>query len=135
MPAPTYTMTIRVYYEDTDAGGVVYYANYLRYLERARTELMRCCGVDVPALAARGVLFVIVHAELDYRRPAVLGDELAIHTAVGDMKRASLRFDYTIRRAATGEDLVTASTTAACVNAERRVIRLPDEVFRKLGGD
>lgn len=134
MNTAVHTLPIRVYYEDTDAGGVVYYANYLRYLERARTELMRTRGIDVAELATRGVLFVIVRASLEYRRPAVLGDLLTVETVVADLRRASIRFDYLIRRTATGEDLVTASTTAACVTPDRKVIRLPDEVFCNLGG-
>src|SRR5690606_29701972 len=78
---PTATLRIRVYYEDTDAGGVVYYANYLKYFERARTEWLRQLGVDQSQLAkTERRLFVVKSVEIQYRRPAKLDDELIIHT-------------------------------------------------------
>lgn len=114
---PTATLRIRVYYEDTDAGGVVYYANYLKYFERARTEWLRQLGVDQSQLAkTERRLFVVKSVEIQYRRPAKLDDELIIHTDVTRMKRASIQFEQ--RALCRGELLCEASVTVCCVDAE-----------------
>lgn len=109
-------LQIRVYYEDTDAGGVVYYANYLKYFERARTEWLRHLGIDQSLLAkTERRLFVVKNVEIQYRRPARLDDELTIHTEVSRLGRASIHFE---QRAACGEELLCeASVTVCCVNA------------------
>ena len=81
----------RVYYEDTDAGGVVYYANYLRFMERARTEWLRALGFEQDQLRDQsGVIFAVRTAQLDYRQPARFNDELLIYTRLVRMNRASL---------------------------------------------
>ena len=110
-------LKIRVYYEDTDAGGVVYYANYLKYLERARTEWLRTLGVDQTALATtERRLFVVRNVEIQYRRPARLDDELTIHTHVEHWGRASIRFG---QRAQRGDELLCqAVVTVCCVEAD-----------------
>lgn len=110
-------LKIRVYYEDTDAGGVVYYANYLKYLERARTEWLRTLGVDQTALATtERRLFVVRNVEIQYRRPARLDDELTIHTHVEHWGRASIRFG---QRALRGDELLCqAVVTVCCVEAD-----------------
>ena len=114
-PAPA--LQIRVYYEDTDAGGVVYYANYLKYFERARTEWLRRLGVDQSLLAeTEGRLFVVKNVEIQYRRPAKLDDELTILTEVSRMKRASIQFEQ--RAECRGELLCEASVTVCCVDAD-----------------
>lgn len=109
-------LKIRVYYEDTDAGGVVYYANYLKYFERARTEWLRHLGVDQSRLATtEGRLFVVKNVEIQYRRPARLDDELTMHTEASHIGRASIRFD---QRALCGDELLcSASVTVCCVDA------------------
>ena len=109
-------LKIRVYYEDTDAGGVVYYANYLKYLERARTEWLRNLGIDQTALASTEKrLFVVRNVEIQYRRPARLDDELTIHTHVEHWGRASIRFG---QRAMRGDALLCqAVVTVCCVEA------------------
>jgi acyl-CoA thioester hydrolase len=106
---------VRVYYEDTDAGGVVYYANYLRYFERARTEWLRALGIDQIALrAAEGVIFVVVSASVEYRKPARLDDQLVITADVIEAGRAYFVFRQTARR---GDELLASATVkAACVN-------------------
>ena len=111
-------LTIRVYYEDTDAGGVVYYANYLKFFERARTEWLRHLGVDQTQLAtAERRLFVVKNVEIQYRRPARLDDELTIHTEVSHLGRASIRFE---QRALRGDELLCQATvTVCCVDADR----------------
>lgn len=110
-------LPIRVYYEDTDAGGVVYYANYLKYFERARTEWLRHLGVNQTLLAeTERRLFVVKNVEIQYRRPARLDDELTIHTHVSRMGRASIHFE---QRAMRGEELLCEATvTVCCVDAE-----------------
>jgi len=80
---------IRIYYEDTDCGGVVYYANYLKYFERARTQYLEDRGFSVAELMKAGRVFVVVHAEVDYRTPARYGDTLEIETTVAEMNAAA----------------------------------------------
>jgi acyl-CoA thioester hydrolase len=97
-----YQWNIRVYYEDTDTGGVVFYANYLKFFERARSELLRACGADQSALAdAHGVLFVVRSTAVDYLSPARLDDLLVIDSTITRLGRASVDFAQTARRADT----------------------------------
>ena len=113
---PATSLQIRVYYEDTDAGGVVYYANYLKYFERARTEWLRHRGIDQSRLAeTERRLFVVKNVEIQYRRPARLDDELTIHTEVNRLGRASIHFGQ--RAECGGELLCEASVTVCCVDA------------------
>lgn len=117
---------VRVYYEDTDAGGVVYYANYLRFCERARTERLRTLGIDQRALrAAHGILFVVRRVEADYLRAAELDDELQVISSVVDIGAASLKFEQHVVR---GEQcLFSATVSIVCLDAERwRATRIPD---------
>lgn len=110
-------LRIRVYYEDTDAGGVVYYANYLRYFERARTEWLRHLGIGQTQLAeTERRLFVVKNVEIQYRRPARLDDELTILTEVSRLGRASIYFEQ--RAECRGELLCEASVTVCCVDAD-----------------
>ena len=110
-------LRIRVYYEDTDAGGVVYYANYLKYFERARSEWLRNLGIGQTLLAeTERRLFVVRNVEIQYRRPAKLDDELIILTEVSRIKRASIHFEQ--RAECRGELLCEASVTVCCVNAD-----------------
>lgn len=103
-PAYAYSWPVRVYYEDTDAGGVVYYANYLRFFERCRTEWLRALGFDQATLARReGVIFVVARAELHYRRPARLDDNLAIQVRVAERLAGSMVFE---QRALRGTELL-----------------------------
>ncbi|TKC91119.1 tol-pal system-associated acyl-CoA thioesterase [Trinickia terrae] len=88
-----FTWPIRVYYEDTDAGGIVFYANYLKYFERARTEWLRACGVDQSRLAGEdGVIFVVKSTTLDYQAPARLDDIVTIASRIERIGRASVEF-------------------------------------------
>lgn len=117
----------RVYWEDTDGGGIVYYANYLRFLERARTEWLRSLGFSQLKLAEEpGVLFAVVSLNIEYRRPARLDDELIITCEPAIEGSASVRFAQRIYRGA-DELLVEASVRVACVDARTlRPKRLPD---------
>ncbi|UXU88535.1 tol-pal system-associated acyl-CoA thioesterase [Burkholderia sp. S-53] len=88
-----FTWPVRVYYEDTDAGGIVFYANYLKFFERARTEWLRACGIDQRQLADdTGAIFIVRSTSLDYRAPARLDDTLAIMSRPGRIGRASVEF-------------------------------------------
>jgi acyl-CoA thioester hydrolase len=123
----------RVYWEDTDGGGIVYYGNYLRFLERARTEWLRSLGFSQRELAEEpGILFAVVSLNIEYRRPAKLDDELVITCEPAVEGAASIRFAQRIYRgagAALTKDglLVEASVRVACVDARTlRPKRLPD---------
>ena len=117
----------RVYWEDTDGGAIVYYANYLRFLERARTEWLRAQGHSQLALASEpGILFTVVSVQIDYRAPARLDDELEITCEPRAEGAASLRFAQRVYRRAKAELLVEAQVRVACVDAASlRPRRLP----------
>ena len=108
---------VRVYWEDTDAGGVVYYANYLRFLERARSEWLRALGVDqVRLMHDERLQFVVVEANVRYHRPARFDDELDVTVKLESLRGASIALGQEIRRGA--ELLVSATVRAACVDAD-----------------
>lgn len=115
-----FTFPVRVYWEDTDAGGVVYYANYLRYLERARSEWLRSIGIDqVALLRDERLQFVVVEANIRYHRPAKLDDELVVSVRLEERRGASVVFRQEIRRAAKGgELLISATIRAACLASD-----------------
>lgn len=115
---------IRVYYEDTDLGGVVYYANYLKFLERGRTEMLRAAGIDQAALKAeQGAVFVVRRALIEYRAPARFDDLLTVETAVAALRGASAVMRQAVRR--DEALLVEAEITVACMTLAGRPARLP----------
>jgi acyl-CoA thioester hydrolase len=117
---------VRIYWEDTDAGGVVYHASYLRFLERARTEWLRALGVDQGALKERtGLAFMVRGMQLDFLRPALLDDELQVTVEVRERRAASILFAQSIRRA-DGTELLRAEVRVACVDIRRMLpMRIP----------
>jgi len=117
-------MDIRIYYEDTDCGGVVYYANYLKYFERARTHYLEERGLSVARLMKEGTVFVVVHAEVDYRSPAHYGDRLSIETVVSDMTAASFTFSHVIRERESQRVVVEGSARLAATDGNGKVKRL-----------
>jgi len=118
---------LRVYYEDTDAAGIIYYANYLKFIERARTEMMRAAGIDHSGMRdADGVLFIVRRCTLDYRRPARLDDWLEIHTRIVALKRASLEAEQIVLR--DGETLVHAELRLACIKESGAPARFPPDL-------
>ena len=127
-----FTWPVRVYWEDTDGGAIVYYANYLRFLERARTEWLRAHGHSQQALARdAGILFTVVSLQVDYRAPARLDDALEVSCRPQTEGRAALRFLQSIRRAAAAgvaqQLLLEAQVRVACVDATSlRPKRLPE---------
>ena len=113
-----FSIPVRVYWEDTDAGGVVYYANYLKFLERARTEWLRAAGVDQSVLRVEdGVVLVVRSVHCDYLSPARLDDELTVQVAVAQVGAASLVIDQAIDCGRDGRRLIDARVTAACLDA------------------
>jgi acyl-CoA thioester hydrolase len=127
-----FTWPVRVYYEDTDLGGVVYYANYLKFLERARSEWLRHLGISqVRLLEAERLLFAITAVEVHYLRPARFEDELAVSVELERLRRASMSFRQEIHRHGPAAELLcTAHVTAACLDADSMRPRpLPVHLF------
>lgn len=120
---------VKIYYEDTDCGGVVYYANYLRYFERARTEFLESRGVNLKALMADGIYFVVAEAALKYKAPGRYGDVLVIETLVDRAGPASIIFSHTVRRELTGEGLVEATVKLGCVGGDMKPLKLRNDVM------
>jgi acyl-CoA thioester hydrolase len=128
-----HSFKLRVYYEDTDAGGFVYHANYLRYMERARTEYLAELGVSVAGLHGQGAFLVVTHVDITYRRPAQLGDTLEVTTEFTEARtvKATLR-----QRVLRGEELlVDALLTFASINRDGRPLKLPEEMTRQWRND
>jgi len=115
---------IRIYYEDTDCGGVVYYANYLKYFERARTEYLEERGISVARLIKEGTQFLVVHAEVDYRSPARYGEFLTIETKLAETGRTSLTFAHVILERASQRVVVEGSAKLVTVDLQGKVKRL-----------
>jgi acyl-CoA thioester hydrolase len=115
-PEVPFSWPVRVYWEDTDAGGVVYHAGYLRFMERARSEWMRALGVDQFAFKqATGLAFMVRDMQIDFLRPALLDDELSVTVVVKERRAASILFTQAIMKV-DGGCLVRASVRVACVD-------------------
>lgn len=127
-------MELRVYYEDTDAGGVVYHARYLHFFERARTEFMRDQGVSVGELHNMGSVFPVVRLEIDYRAPAVLDDLLRVETQVLEVGKSSFTLGQQVIRALDGKLLVDGKVTLVCVGPGMKAKRLPENLVQVLRG-
>ncbi len=124
---------LRVYYEDTDLAGIVYYANYLKFIERARTEALIALGIDQVALrAADGVVFAVRRVVADYLAPAGLQDELQVTTTTLEASGARARLMQEVARA--GTILFRAEVTIVCLGDDGRPRRLPQTVRNALGG-
>jgi acyl-CoA thioester hydrolase len=122
---------IRVYYEDTDAAGIVYYANYLKFIERARTEMMRLYGVEhEKTRQSGGTAFIVRRCEIEYVSPARLDDELVVETRVKELGGATILLSQDVLRE--GAMLVRASVLVACIGAQGRPVRLPAELRSSL---
>ncbi|RJE80633.1 tol-pal system-associated acyl-CoA thioesterase [Paracoccus sp. JM45] len=120
-------MTLRVYYEDTDLAGIVYYANYLKFIERGRTEWLRQLGIDQLAMQqATGHVFAVRRVEADYLRPARFDDLLTVVTGLAQESPARVVVDQKVMR---GEEvLFTARVTIACLDGRGRPVRLPTDL-------
>lgn len=128
---PAHAFPVRVYYEDTDAGGIVYYANYLKFAERARTEALRQAGFDQSALMRdEKIAFAVRHCEIDFLKPARLDDCLTIETRLTDIGRASLTMRQTVIRG--GEKLAEITVKLAMVGANMKPARLPEAIKKAM---
>lgn len=122
----SYDFPIRVYYEDTDLAGIVYYANYLKFTERARTEWLRAAGVDQTAMKAQGVVFAARRVEADYLSPARFDDALVVRSSLHQMTPARIVLQQDVRR---GDALLFSSrVTIVCMTTSGRPTRIPDIV-------
>lgn len=121
---------MRVYYEDTDAGGIVYYANYLKFFERARTEWLRQLGFNQELLRQQGVLFVVREVNARYLQPARLDDELEISVIVEKMGKASFNMAQTVYRVSSEgkQPLVSGSVSIACIDSSGKPRAIPADI-------
>ena len=118
---------VRVYWEDTDAAGIVYYANYLKFAERARSDLLRCFGIGQAELKRdEDIVFVVRRCEVDYLKPARLDDDLEVWTQIIALHGASLSADQDVRRA--GENLARLKIRLACLDGRGKPARVPAAV-------
>ncbi len=126
------SLTVRIYYEDTDSGGVVYYANYLKYLERGRTEYLRERDFEQRQLAEQaGLAFAVRSLSAEYLKPAKLDDLIEVHTVVEDLGRAQVTFAQSIRRG--NDTLLTATVRVACLDLTKgKVTAMPKPIHEKL---
>jgi acyl-CoA thioester hydrolase len=126
-------MNIRVYYEDTDCGGVVYYANYLKYFERARTHYLEERGLSIVDLLKEGIEFRVTHAEVRYRSAATYGESLTIDTTLSANRRISITFSHRIRELTSQRLIVEGSATLVTVDSHGKVKRLAPSFLEALG--
>lgn len=127
----THEFPVRVYYEDTDLAGIVYYANYLKFIERGRTEWVRSLGIDQVALKRdHGLVFAVRRVEAEYLRPAKFDDELTVATGLSAVAGARLIVEQAVWRA--GEKLFTAAVTIVCLSETGAPARLPAELRQRL---
>ena len=127
---PEYRLPIRVYIEDTDAGGIVYYVNYLKYFERARTELIRSLGVDKTAVMEDGSVFVVTSAAIDYHAPARLDDQLEAVAEVVNSGAATIEFRQSVLRS--GIELASGQVRVALTDGSSGKPKRMPKVLREL---
>ena len=126
----THRFTLRVYYEDTDMGGIVYHANFLKFIERARSEWVAEIGIDQAEMREEGVVFAVRRIECDYLRPARYGDDLEVRTTTASVSGARLVMDQRVMR---GEKvLFSAQVTVACITMTGQPVRLPAELRKQV---
>ena len=126
------TIEIRIYYEDTDCGGIVYYANYLKYFERARTQYLEDRRLSVTELMNAGRVFVVVHAEIDYRAPARYGETLEIETRISEMNPAAMTFSHVVRERKSRRLVVEGAARLAVTDGNGKVRRLDKQTVAAL---
>ena len=127
----THSTFFRVYYEDTDAGGIVYHSNFLKFAERGRCEMLRDFGLECSTITEElGMMFVLKHADIEYKQPAMLDDLLEVHTAVASMRNTSFQMRQTVHK--NGKELCSMLITLVCVDANViKPVRLPDILREK----
>jgi len=122
---------LRVYHEDTDLAGIVYYANYLKFIERARSEMIRAAGVDQVALLAAGRVFAVRRVEADYLAPARFDDQLEVRTMIAGLTGARIALQQAVWRGA--DCLFQAEVTLVCLSVKGAATRIPADIRQKLG--
>ena len=125
-------MEVRIYYEDTDCGGVVYYANYLKYFERARTHFLEKHGLSVSELITQGTEFRVSKAELAYQSAARYGETLVVDTAVTVNRRTSMTFSHRIRERESQRLIVEGSAILVAVDSTGKVKRIPVSILNAM---
>ncbi len=133
-PSKEFIWPIRVYYEDTDSGGVVYYANYLKFMERARTEWLRHLGFEQDLLAEQeGIIFAVRRAEVEFIAPARFNDALEVRVGIVERKRASMTFRHEIINSSSGTTLCSGRVQIASIDATKlRPRPIPESVLKEL---
>jgi acyl-CoA thioester hydrolase len=127
MSSPEHKLPVRVYYEDTDLAGIVYYANYLKFIERGRSEWVRALGIDQMALKAdQGLVFAVRRVEADYLRPGRFGDDLTVVTRLREIGGARIVVEQDVVRQ--GERLFQAVVTLVCMTEDGHAARVPPDV-------
>lgn len=135
MNEPVFRMHCRVIYGDTDAGGVVYNANYLRYFEMGRTEMMRARALPYSTIEERGLILPVIETYLRFKAPARYDDLIAIDTCLAEVKKFSCRFNYRISKSGAGDReqlLVKGFTVHACVDRQGKLAPIPEDVCRAM---
>lgn len=125
-------MDVKIYYEDTDCGNVVYYANYLRFMERARTEYLASRGCPVRKFMDEGTIFMVLRVEIDYKSPARYGDTIEIETWVRDATRATMMFEHIMREKSSRRVLVECRAKVVYVDPGGKPKRLSAEYVEKM---
>lgn len=120
-------MKVRVYYHDTDAGGVVYYANYLKYMEQARTEYLEQKGFYIKELSDKGVLFVVAHQEVDYKCPAFYADTLEVSAQVINASLVKLEFEHEVKNQK-NQLICKGKAVLVCVDKSIRPCQIPEDL-------
>jgi len=127
-----FTISVKIYYKDTDCGSVVYYANYLKYFEIARTEFIESKGLSMKQLMKEGIYFVVKEAHIEYKKPGRYGDILLIDTIIKETGHTFITFEHRVRREYTNELLVTAHVKIVAVNQQLRPVKISDNIVKKL---
>lgn len=124
-------LKVKIYYHHTDCGGVVYYANYLKFLEEARTEFLLEKGVSIKDLSKSGVLFAVIRQEIDYKSPAFYADTLNIDTRISNTSKVKIEFEHQIKNQQ-DKIICQARTLLACVDANFKPLPIPEEIRNKI---
>ncbi len=130
-PGREFCTSVRVYIEDTDAAGIVYYANYFKFMERARTEMFRSVGLQQSATFKKDIAFVVYSIHARFLQPALMDEELEVTARLTKARAASLVFEQTVRKKGSAEQCCTADVTIACISLKRRrPRRIPPEILK-----
>lgn len=124
-------MKKKIYYHDTDCGGVVYYANYLKYMEEARTEYLAERGISVKEMMDLGVYFVVAHQEVDYKFPARYADSLEVSTKIARVSTAKIEYQHEVKNQR-GQVICSAKVILVCVDAGIKPVAIPQDIRKKL---